>query len=280
MHDPSFTQYRTLPELFPAGSTCFMLGQPNYGCRGQVLQVSPEHRGRVQLSFTEAPEPDLRPVVRAKNDLSVKYLPGFRIAQSLGVSSHVLSRVTGSIFINKSPRETDADRQARVNVGLNLKFNKKNEEVCGYTRRGSDNGWLYSEKVGDTIGAYMEAFPEVFDYLARSNSNASKDVFHVDDVFGPGEDGAGLAQGSLDKLAALAKWIKELPSSNSPRQPCGTQTLDEEVVKALEKCVDSSVAEAGGGKKTVVTMQVGRKAKSTVDLISLHLITPRHYLPF
>jgi hypothetical protein len=27
VHDPSFTQYRTLPELFPVGSVCFMLGQ-------------------------------------------------------------------------------------------------------------------------------------------------------------------------------------------------------------------------------------------------------------
>lgn len=51
MHDPSFTQYRTLGELFPVGSSCFMLGQPHYGAQGKVLQVSAEHRGRVQLAF-------------------------------------------------------------------------------------------------------------------------------------------------------------------------------------------------------------------------------------
>ncbi len=121
VHDPSFTQYRTLPELFPAESVCFMLGNPNYGCQGEVIQVAAAHKGRIQLKFTEVAEPDLRPVMKARHDLSVKYLPGFRAAQSLGISSHVLSRITGSIFINKSPRLTDADRQARVNVGLNLK---------------------------------------------------------------------------------------------------------------------------------------------------------------
>ena len=40
VHDPSFTQYRTLDQLYPEGSSCFMLGQPNYGCQGEVLQVS------------------------------------------------------------------------------------------------------------------------------------------------------------------------------------------------------------------------------------------------
>lgn len=121
MHDPSFTQYRTLAELFPAGSAAFMLGTPHYGCQGQVLQVADDHKGRVQLKFVERPEPDLRSVIRAKNELSLKYMPGYRAAQQLGISSNVLGRITGSIFINKSPREADADRQSKVNVGLNLK---------------------------------------------------------------------------------------------------------------------------------------------------------------
>ena len=43
--DPSFTQYRTLPELFPAGSACFMLGPTQYGCQGTVVQIAPEHKG-------------------------------------------------------------------------------------------------------------------------------------------------------------------------------------------------------------------------------------------
>ena len=51
VHDPSFTQYRTLGELFPENSFCFMLGQPHYGCKGKVAQISPEHKGRILLEF-------------------------------------------------------------------------------------------------------------------------------------------------------------------------------------------------------------------------------------
>ncbi len=153
VHDPSFTQYRTLGELFPPNSTCFMLGHPNYGCQGEVVQVgggnvtrvfmpctmghvclkvSAAHRGRVQLRFLEDPEPDLRSVIRARGDLSNRYMPGFRLAQALGISSHVLSRITGSIFINKSPKATDPDRQARVNVGLNLKVRDQRQATSSF----------------------------------------------------------------------------------------------------------------------------------------------------
>ncbi len=83
--------------------------------------MSSAHRGGVQLCFSDSPEPDLASVIRARSDLSTKYVPGFRLAQALGISSHVLSRITGSIFINKSPKQTDPDRQSKVNVGLNLK---------------------------------------------------------------------------------------------------------------------------------------------------------------
>jgi 5'-3' exoribonuclease 1 len=53
VHDPSFTQYRTLPELFPVGSICFMLGHPNYGAQGTIVDISAEQKGRITLSFLE-----------------------------------------------------------------------------------------------------------------------------------------------------------------------------------------------------------------------------------
>lgn len=62
VHDPTFTQYRTLEQLFPVGSTCFMLGHPNYGCQAEVLQVAAQHRGRVQLNLIE---PKVHPIIFA-----------------------------------------------------------------------------------------------------------------------------------------------------------------------------------------------------------------------
>ncbi len=83
--------------------------------------MDPAHHGRVRLLFSDPEEPDLAPVMRARQDLSVSFFPAYRAAQELGISGHVISRITGSILINKSPKEADPDRQSRVNVGLNLK---------------------------------------------------------------------------------------------------------------------------------------------------------------
>ena len=242
VHDQSFTQYRTLPELFPTGSACFMLGNTQYGCQGSVVQISPEHKGRIQLQFIEPKEIDISDVITRTNELSLIYLTGYQAAQQVGISSHLLSRITGSIFIQKGPREVDSDFANRINVGLNLKFNKKNEEVCGYTKR-DQRGWVYSTKTVQVIGQYLALFPELFDYL-NSGRNVQSDSFHNLDVF---PDGNG-----DEKLKEIADWLKELPCTSAGRQPCGTLALDEGIVIALEKSVDEQRSESG--KR--ITMQV------------------------
>ena len=58
-----------------------------------------------------------------------RYEPGFRAAQRLGISSHLLARITGCIFIVRGSREQQPDSASKSNIGLNLKFNKRQEEV-------------------------------------------------------------------------------------------------------------------------------------------------------
>ncbi len=139
MHDPSFTQYRTLPELYPEGSTCFMIGQPYYGCQGTVLKIDKEHKGRVQLNITEpkvestfclvsqflclyyCQEPSLYQIKKMEKKMKEHYFPGFKAAQKLGISSHLMSRITGSLFVLRGSKEADIEHASKVNVGLNLK---------------------------------------------------------------------------------------------------------------------------------------------------------------
>jgi len=128
VHDPGFAQYRTVEELFPEGSSAFMLGHPLYGRRGLVLTAgNPGHRGRIQLRFEDLEEPDISHAVALEKEAGAygRFAPGYRAANSLGVSAHLLSRITGTVFVNKSPREAEPDRQSRINVGLNLKVNSK-----------------------------------------------------------------------------------------------------------------------------------------------------------
>lgn len=45
--------------------------------------------------------------------------------------------------------------EQKANVGLNLKFNKKNEEVPGYTKR-TEKEWLYSDAVEELMSEYLD----------------------------------------------------------------------------------------------------------------------------
>ena len=61
---------------------------------------------------------------KTKDDQRLHYFPGYRAAQQLGISSHLLSRITGTVFILRGPREADLEHASRVNIGLNLKVNE------------------------------------------------------------------------------------------------------------------------------------------------------------
>ena len=81
-------------------------------------------------------------VKKLEKQIRQHYYPGYKAAQQLGISSHLLSRITGTMFVLKGPKEAEVDHAGKVNIGLNLKNNKKGEEVCGYTRKSHDNNWL------------------------------------------------------------------------------------------------------------------------------------------
>jgi len=57
------------------------------------------------------------------------FAAGSMAAQRLGVSSHLVSRITGTIYIVQGDKNATVESCNKVNVGLNLKFNKRNEEV-------------------------------------------------------------------------------------------------------------------------------------------------------
>lgn len=74
------------------------------------------------------PEPNFDRVRQLQADTRMRYMPGNIAAQRLGISSHLLSRITGTIFVING-EGVDPAHASKHNLGLNLKFNKKNEEV-------------------------------------------------------------------------------------------------------------------------------------------------------
>uniref|UniRef100_A0A8C0GNK2 5'-3' exoribonuclease 1 n=1 Tax=Chelonoidis abingdonii TaxID=106734 RepID=A0A8C0GNK2_CHEAB len=185
--------------------------------------------GRIRVVFNIPCEPQLDSLIQNQHKYSVKYNPGYVLASRLGVSGYLVSRFTGSIFIGRgSRRSPHGDHKA--NVGLNLKFNKKNEEVPGYTKK-VRNEWMYSSAVEQLLAEYLERVPELFSYIAK---NSQEDIFYEDDIW-PGEDENG-----AERVQEIVAWLKAHPVSALSRSSCDLQILDaaivEKIEEELEKC--------------------------------------------
>ncbi|XP_066475820.1 5'-3' exoribonuclease 1 isoform X2 [Tiliqua scincoides] len=228
--DSRFSRLKTLDDLFPLGCTVFMLGTPYYGCTGEVQDSRDViSDGRIRVVFNIPCEPQLDALIQNQHKYSVKYNPGYVLASRLGVSGYLVSRFTGSIFIGRgSRRNPHGDHKA--NVGLNLKFNKKNEEVPGFTKK-VGNEWMYSSAVEQLLAEYLERVPELFGYIAK---NSQEDIFYEDDIW-PGEEENG-----AEKIQEIVTWLKTHPVSSLSRSSCDLQILDaaivEKIQEEIEKC--------------------------------------------
>uniref|UniRef100_A0A4W5PS22 5'-3' exoribonuclease 1 n=1 Tax=Hucho hucho TaxID=62062 RepID=A0A4W5PS22_9TELE len=223
--DSSSTRFKTLEELFPPTTTVFMVGNPYYGAMGKVQESSDVIKeGRVWVVFTVPCEPPMEALIQNQHKYCVKYSPGYVLASRLGITSYLVSRFSGSIFVGRGSKKNPHGEQ-KANVGLNLKFNKKNEEVPGYTKR-TEKEWLYSGAVEELMSEYLDRFSEVFDLVSR---NSHDDVFYEDDIW-PAE-----YQNGAEKVKEITSWLKNHPVADIARASCDLQILDKAIVERIEE---------------------------------------------
>ncbi|XP_046562363.1 LOW QUALITY PROTEIN: 5'-3' exoribonuclease 1-like [Haliotis rubra] len=177
IHDPDFQQFRTLEQLFSPETSVFMIGHPHYGCQGEVLDVED---GRVRMNVGVPVEPDMTNVMRRQESLETNYMPGYMIAQRLGISGLFLSRLTGSILVIQGSR--DNPKANKINVGLNLKHTKRNQELPGYTRK-LDDRWTYSQATFELVRDYIDKFHEVMQVLSAGGGGG--DLMSEEEIFPP-----------------------------------------------------------------------------------------------
>lgn len=195
------------------------------------------------MVFSIPCEPNLDALIQNQHKYSIKYNPGYVLAGRLGVSGYLVSRFTGSIFIGRgSRRNPHGDHKA--NVGLNLKFNKKNEEVPGYTKK-VGNEWMYSSAAEQLLAEYIERAPELFSYIAK---NSQEDVFYEDDIW-PGENENG-----AEKVQEIITWLKGHPVSTLSRSSCDLHILDAAIVEKIEEEVEKC-KQRKSNKKVRVTVK-------------------------
>ena len=73
-------------------------------------------------------EPNLDSIKQKQIETRLLYMHGSKAAQYVGISSHLLSKITGTIFVISGSAAQNVGG-VKHNIGLNLKFNKRNEEV-------------------------------------------------------------------------------------------------------------------------------------------------------
>lgn len=74
--------FENIQQLFPLGSTVFMLGNLYYGSTGTVIDNTSLPNGRLKVSMREVEEPDLREIKRMEQ--TIRYLPAGQASQKLG----------------------------------------------------------------------------------------------------------------------------------------------------------------------------------------------------
>lgn len=241
VNDPGYVLYKNITDVYTLKSVVFMLGHPHYGAMGEVIDPGVNVKtGRVKVAMRIVTEPNLDSVKKQFTDSEAQWMSKSIAAQRLGLSSHFLSRITGSIYVTQGSAE--APENGKQNVGLNLKFTKRNEELPGYTKKSSGQ-WLYSTKSIGLIRSYMHQYPRLFERLAKRVTN---DIYTEDDLFESGPE----------KLSEVVSWLKEQPFASVDTRSCNSLGLDadtiEKIKKEVDKVIESNETETG---KTVL-MQV------------------------
>ncbi|CAH1644535.1 unnamed protein product [Spodoptera littoralis] len=231
-------RFSTLQEAYPNGDSVFLLTQgQHYGAHATVVESESIRNGRIKVLVVERPEP----VPRAQAG-STPYRTANHAAAACGVSAQTLSRITGTILVVPGERHDRPTEQLnKLNLGLNLKFNKKNLEVAGYTRRCKvTNTWLYSERCIELVLAYEKKYPEIFDVI--SSGKQSKDTYFESDFY-PQDF-------SSNKAQDIAQWIKAQAHTRAARRECGSEALEPDEMRALAADLRAQAAALCGAEKT------------------------------
>ncbi|XP_071639281.1 5'-3' exoribonuclease 1 [Temnothorax longispinosus] len=233
VYSKKLTVYETMHDIFIPGTFCFMLGHPYYGAMGEVIQNKDISKSRrIKISIKSVKEPTFDAIKQAYTQQKTRYMHGSIAAQRLGISSHLLSRITGTIYVIQPMKE----ELTKYNLGLNLKFNKRNEEVPGYTRK-ENSQWLYSTKAIELIRNYMTKCPILFERLAH---NVANDIFQEGDLFNTGSD----------ELKDTVAWLKtELQGLDS--RVCGMDVIETDLIKQIEEEVEKCLKTEETMAKTV-----------------------------
>eukprot|EP00605_Chrysophyceae_sp_TOSAG23-4_P002224 GSChrysophyteH1.ASY1.ANO1.2467.1 assembled CDS len=260
---------QTVAQLFPLGSSVISTVGQFRGMKGRVVgyrggKVKGDTRSvDVELVKTP-PEPPFGYIIQAS--VQEDYYSSYDICKALRISSQVLGRIVGALFV---------DHPSRADLGLNLKRNNQ-YALQGYVRKVDKKGsvwerhnsvkvigtdlepatadsedrtresWEYSARTVNLLLEYKASFPNLFANLgALPFENGSK--FTPNDLFG--KDGE-------HELKRCVAWLSSQPVMKMARIPVSTKSLEKPAIRAIERAADvrtAYLAACDGGEKITLS---------------------------
>jgi hypothetical protein len=192
---------------------------------------------KVRLRGSEA-EQHLFEAVRRQANPEETYLKAGRVSEYLGISGMALSRLSGSIIV-------ELDENLSLEIGLGLKYSRRNLLIAGYCRRVFDQHrpnsaqWEYSTLAVSLIKELKTRFP---DLIAGVEKDVNLDRYPLTSLF--------LVNGHpvdnpADRLEELLLWLQSQLVASLPLTPCDCSTLSAANVQAIEGTVKTFVQRTG-----------------------------------
>ncbi|KAL6075040.1 exonuclease II Exo2 [Balamuthia mandrillaris] len=226
------------------------VGPEDVDRRIQELGVNPK-KVKVKIEV-EVPPPVPTFGRRIAVQLQDRYYQFSEASRKLDISPKVLSKVTASVYTQYENR--------KVNIGLRIKFTRKNQMVLGYTQRimtepatATSQGrgyWLLSAKAVELVREYKDKFPELFDSMERDDAQEIE-VFAPEELF-PSEGTT-----AVDKVRQIEEWLRSLEPKTLV--PVGSLAMTNEMIKAVEEEANQHVANAKQRKQKKVILTVNRQ---------------------
>lgn len=121
--------------------------------------------------------PDFNIAKKLHQDELLGYVNSFTASAAIGMNAYMFNRITGVVFVcYGEKRYPISDSDKKVNIGLQLKHFKQNEEVPGYTKS-VNNQWLYSQEAINVVHEYSMKFPQLFKLMNRQSNAQSDPLF-------------------------------------------------------------------------------------------------------
>lgn len=238
-----FKEELSLFEAFKVGTEIIMLTNPYYANMGEIVDTNCyEKTGRVKVCLTVHEEPTFKNLWQKHMVTKDSYMNSYQASTKLNISENVLNRITGTVLVIAGLKRQISEGQSKMNIGLQMKFAKQNEELAGYTKK--ERLWLYSEKVLNLVQEYYCKFPRIFEVMENRTSRGNNDIYFESDFFET-TDGE-------DNLHSLMKWLNQLPHMKAERRTIGSEAIEKEIVDEISK----QVMETKNMPMRKVTMQV------------------------